>query len=403
MKFWVGKISSNKGLFAVVLMSALLITISVIMHHSARAQDESRRLITVYDRGTQSSFLTDQGTIEAALKQNGYELDPRDTVEPTRTEELIAPDYQVNIYRARPVFVVDGSTRVKVMTPYQVPERIAKDAGITLFPEDDTLLKPSDDLVGDGAGLQMSVDRAVPITLDLYGKKTEVRTQGDTVKDMLKEKGIELGVNGRTSVPLDMPITAGMEIRVWREGKQTVTVDQAVPFPNERIFDADRPMGYRMVTSPGVEGVKMLTFEIEVKDGVEISRTQIADIVTKEPTKQVEVVGIKSLPNALTKAKGAQIFTDSKGVKHRETYYDLNMRRVMQACGQGGFYSVRFDGVKIDRDGYAIIAANYGRYPRCSVVETSVGPGKVYDTGGFALKHPDGFDLATDWSNPDGI
>ena len=80
------------------------------------------------------------------------------------------------------------------------------------------------------------------------------------------------------------------------------------------------------------------------------------------------------------------------------------MSVVMNACGQGGFYEVRAaDGIKVDRDGYVIIAANYGRYPRCSVVETSVGPGKVYDTGGFAVKHPDGFDIATDWTNNNGI
>ncbi len=75
----------------------------------------------------------------------------------------------------------------------------------------------------------------------------------------------------------------------------------------------------------------------------------------------------------------------------------------MQACGQGGYYTVRVDGIKVDRDGYVIIAANLGRYPRCSVTETSVGPAKVYDTGGFALRHPEGFDIATDWTNYNGI
>jgi uncharacterized protein YabE (DUF348 family) len=403
MKFWVGKIFTIRSLFALVLIAVAVPIVYSSLITNARAQDESKRLITVYDRNTQSSFLTDQKTISAALKENGIELDPRDTVEPSRDEELVAPDYQVNIYRARPVFVIDGSTRVKLMTPYQVPGRIAQDAGITMYPEDDTILRPSYDFVGDGAGLQMTIDRAIPIVLDLYSKKTEVRTQGETVGEMLKEKGIELGTNGRVSVPESTPIVAGMEIRVWREGKQTITVDQAVPFGNERIFDADRPMSYRVVTSPGVEGVRTITYEIEVREGVEISRTEIARIVAKEPIKQVEVIGIKSNPGALTKSKGAHIYTDSKGVKHRETYYDLDMRRVMQSCGQGGFYEVRVDGVKVDRQGYALIAANYGRYPKCSIVETSVGPGRVYDTGGFALKHPDGFDIATDWSRADGI
>ena len=393
------------GLFLVAFVSVLTF---LGLNNGVHAEGESvktgeaKRLITVYDRNTKSSFLTDKKTIAEALKNNGIELDPRDTVEPSRDDELVAQDYQVNIYRARPVFVTDGTTRVKVMSPYQVPDRIAKDAGIAMYPEDTATLKPSSDFVGDGAGLQMSINRAIPIVLDLYSKKTEVRTQGKTVGEMLKEKGIVLGLNGRVSVPRSTVITAGMEVRVWQEGKRTITVDRPVAFAKQQIFDADRLLGYKVVSVPGVEGVEALTYEIEVRDGVEISRTQIASIVTKQAVKQVEVVGIKLGPNALTKAKGAQMWTDSNGVTHRETYYDLDMSKVMNSCGNGGYYEIRFDGVKVDANGYVIIAANYGRYPRCSLTETSVGMAKVYDTGGFAATHPDGFDLATDWSRVDG-
>lgn len=386
-----------------LLLVASFLALTGIVNNSVHAQD-GKKLITVYDRNTVSTFLTDKKTVGQALKENGIELDSRDTVEPSRTEELVAADYQINIYRARPVIVIDGTTRKKVMTPYQVSEHIAKDADISLYPEDDTSIKPSNDFVGDGAGLQMTIDRAVPLILDLYTKKTEIRTQGDTVADMLEEKGIVLGDNGRVSVAVSTPITAGMEVRVWREGKQTVSVDEPVAFETERIFDADRPIGYREVKTAGIEGARTLTYEIEIKDGVEISRIEIANIIVKLPVKQVEVMGIKPGPNALTKSKGAQIFVDSKGVSHRETYYDLPMNVVMNACGQGGYYTVRAsDGAKVDADGYVLVAANYGNYPRCSIVETSMGPGKVYDTGGFAVRHPHGFDLATDWTKADGI
>ena len=74
----------------------------------------------------------------------------------------------------------------------------------------------------------------------------------------------------------------------------------------------------------------------------------------------------------------------------------------MQSCGQGGRYNVRPDGAKVDAQGYIIVAGNYARYPKCSIVETSLGLAKVYDTGGFVARFPDGFDLATDWSLPDG-
>ena len=71
-------------------------------------------------------------------------------------------------------------------------------------------------------------------------------------------------------------------------------------------------------------------------------------------------------------------------------------------CGTSNSYTVRADGAKVDSDGYVLVAAHLGRYQRCSVVETSLGPGKVYDTGTFANSNPEQFDLATDWTNRDG-
>ena len=388
------------GFFVAILFGA----VGIINLQPAQAEDAYEgRLITVYDRGSKSAFLSDAKTLSDALEEENIELDPRDTVEPSRDEELVAPEYKVNIYRARPVVVVDGVTRTKIMTPYQTAERIAGDAATPLFAEDIAKITRSNDLIGDGAGLQLTIDRATLFIFDLYGRKTEARTQGSTVGEMLQEKGITLEANDRVSVPLHTPITSGLEVRVWREGKQTVSIDEPVGFAIEPVYDADRPLGYRAIQTPGVEGVKTITYEIEIKEGTEVSRKKIAEIITKAPIKQTVIVGIKGMGTGLTKSKGAIYFTDSKGVTHRETYYDLNMSRVMQSCGQGGVYSVRVDGVKVDKEGYVIIAANYNRYPKCTVVETSVGPGKVYDTGGFALVHPEGFDIATDWSRADGI
>lgn len=393
-------ISVGAILFALI---GAIVTIVIASDYAKTPRDDSKRLISVYDRGIRTAFLSDAETLGDALEENNIAIDPRDSVEPGLDEELVAPEYQVNVYRARPVLVSDGQTRVKVVTPYQTADRIARDAGITLHPEDGTVMSRSADYVGDGAGLQLTINRSTPLFLDLYGRTTEIRTQAKTVEGLLEEKGIILGDKGRVSVSLQTTITSGMAIRVWREGVQTITVDEPIAFPVEQIQDADRLIGYKAVSVPGKDGIRSINYEVEIKDGAEVSRKEIARIDTLLPTKQVEIIGIKSHPNALTKSKGAQYFTDSKGVSHRETYYDLDMSVVMRSCGQGGKYSVRFDGAKVDADGYVIIAANYGNYPKCSIVETSMGPGKVYDTGGFAARHPHGFDLATDWSRADGI
>lgn len=387
-----------------ILFFLPLLILSVIAVGSAtQAQEQDGRLITVYDRGTTQVFLSTDKTIGDALKDHGIELDTHDTVEPSVTEEMVASEYNVNIYRARPVVVVDGEVRIKTISPYQTARQIAKDVGISLYDGDVVDVQPLKDFITDGAGLELKISRATVLTLDLYGKKTTIRTQAKTVRGMLKEKNIILGVNGRVSVPLETPISVGLEVRVWREGKQTVSVDQEISVASQIVYDADRPLGYRAVQTKGVPGIRSVTYELEVKDGVEVSRIEIANIITRNATNQIEVIGLYNDGSGLTQSRGAQFYTDSKGVSHRETYYDLNMRVVMQSCGQGGQYSVRPDGAKVDAQGYIIVAANYGNYPKCSLVETSLGTGKVYDTGGFATRYPYGFDLATDWSNPDGI
>jgi uncharacterized protein YabE (DUF348 family) len=389
--------------FILTLMLVIVFASIVGLGDSALAQDQNGRLISVYDRGTTRVFLSKEKTLGGALKAENIELDARDTVEPSVKEELIASSYKVNIYRARPVVVVDGAIRIKTVSPYQTATQIAKDVGVTVYDEDITTLKPLTDFITDGAGLQLTIIRAKTVVLDLYGKKTEIRTQAKTVGDMLIEKNITLGDKGRVSVPKETPISQGMNVRIWREGIQTVSIDQETPVISRLVYDTDRPIGYRAIQSAGIPGIRSITYQLNIKDGVDISRVEIANIIARNPTEQIEVIGLLNNGSGLTKSKSAQYFTDSKGVSHRETYYDLNMSAVMQSCGQGGRYSVRPDGAKVDDRGYIIVAANYSSYPKCSIVETSLGLAKVYDTGGFAARFPYGFDLATDWSTADGM
>lgn len=385
------------------ILTLVLVTVFVINFGTAvSAQDKPGRLIEVYDRGVTRVFISEEKTLGEALKSQDIVLDAQDTVEPSVDEELVATNYHVNIYRARPVIVVDGPVRIKTVSPYQTAEQIAESVGVTVY-DGDTIKLTTANVSIDGVGLQLTITRAIPIVLDLYGKKTEIRTQGKTVGDMLKEKNITLGDNGRVSVPESTPISKGMKVRVWREGKQTISVDKEIEFATKIVYDADRPLGYRAVRHQGTIGIRSVTYQLEIKDGVEVSREEIANIVTRKATAQTIVIGIQNDGSGLTLSKGAQFYTDSKGVSHRETYYDLDMSRVMQSCGQGGQYSVRPDGAKVDGQGYVIIAASYSNYPRCSIVETSLGPAKVYDTGGFVTRYPHGFDLATDWSRADGI
>jgi uncharacterized protein YabE (DUF348 family) len=384
--------------------SVVAVFFGLVLAHQVNAQsavsESGKRLLAVHDGDTERGLLTEATTLRAAFAEAHIPIDPNDRVEPGLDDKLEANNYEVNIYRARPITIIDGQTRIKVMSPYRTPKQIANEAGLTLHDEDIATMTTNADVVGQGMGVQLVVTRATEFTLGLYGKKTVAYTQAKTVADMLKEKGITLGSDDTISAKLDAPIQPNMDVAIWRNGAQTVTEEQAIPFTTQKILDMDHAIGYHQIKTKGVAGIRLVTYEIVMKNGKEIGRKKIQNVVSSQPSGQVELVGNKPV-NPLSKSKGAGYFTDSQGVSHRETYYDLPMSAVIGACSSGT-YSVRADGAKVDRDGYILIAANYGNYPRCSVVETSMGLGKVYDTGGFAAHHPTGFDLATDWTNYDG-
>ena len=335
-----------KGLFfGKIIGLAVLVAIATPMISFADGKTSGEHLVRIYDRGAEKTIVTKARTIREALKLAKFSIDERqDVVEPSLDSEMVAEKYNINIFRARPITIVDGNKRLKITTAEQTPALIAKAAGLTLYREDKTHFTNSDDLLVNGVGLVMNIERSK---------------------------------------------------------QRTITEEIDVNFEIEQIKDNSQPIGFKSVKQLGEKGVRKVTYQVEMENEREIIRKEVVSEITKQSKKQIEIIGTKP-KNPLTKSKGAQIFTDSKGVAHRETYYDLPMNIVIKACGSGGTYTVRADGAKVDKDGYILVAANYGNYPRCSVVETSMGPGKVYDTGGFAAKHPHGFDLATDWTNGDG-
>ena len=253
-----------------------------------------QHVLTIHDRGDEQVVITKAGTLGEALKLAGIEIsDGHDVVEPSLDSELVASNYSINIYRARPITVVDGVVKKNITTAEQTPERIAKAAGITIYNEDQTDFSAPSDMLSNGSSQVMSIDRATVVQFTLYGKHAEVRTRATTVEEFLKEKSIKIGSNDYLSVDMGQAISAGMAIELWREGKQTVTVEEEVDFEIEKVQDANREVGYREVKTPGVKGKRNATYEIEMKNGQEASRTEIASVTIEEPKKQVEIIGAK--------------------------------------------------------------------------------------------------------------
>ncbi len=311
---------------------------------------DTNHFVTVYDNGTKKTVKTDAATVKDVLDRLDITLDSTDTVSPALDVAIDADHYFINIYRSHPVLVYDGlrSTLAHV-TSYE-PYAVARAAGFTVYDDDTVTL--------------------IPVTTFL-----------------------EAGVSSA--------------YQISRGSGTTLTIEEDLEFSTETIRDYNIPSGSEEVRELGELGKVQKVYNVKTIEGNEVSRELVSETVLRAPVNRIVAVGtaIKDA-TPLTAAMGRNHYTakDLQGnyVERQETYYDLNMSGVMSFCGKSG-YTVRDDGVKVDDEGYVIVAANLSRYPRCSVVETSLGLGKVYDTGTFASTNPEQFDLATDWTTRNGI
>ncbi|MBC7512446.1 G5 domain-containing protein [Candidatus Saccharibacteria bacterium] len=334
--------NTTSPLFILLLCLSVAFGIfSAIVMPKVQAVGAGERLIMIHDRDAEQGLMTRAATLRDVFEEANIRLDHNDRVEPGLDEPLVATHYQVNIYRARPVVIVDGAVKQLVMSAYQTPKQIAKHAGIELHDEDTANVDISNDFISDGASLRMNIDRALPIELTLYGKTETVYTQSATVGEFLSEKDISLGKDDDVSLGDNVAITANMKLSIWRNGKQTITQEEDVAFETEKIQDANREVGYKKIDSPGVNGKKMVTYEIVMQNGIEVSRTAIQTVVTKEPTKQVETVGTKSTSTfsgsfgeALARLQSCEgSYTSNTGNR----YYGAYQFDIQTWGGYGGF------------------------------------------------------------------
>lgn len=283
--------------FASLGFLLLLNIFAVVGKNSAKATGQGNKILTVFESGQKTSFKTNAKTVREALKAQKINFSKEDSVEPGLDEELTGAEYSINIYRAKPVVIEDGELKTKILTAAQTPRQIAEKAGLNVHNEDRLAFEESGNILEDGSINTLKITRAKEISVDLFGKTESFRTQAKTVEDFLKEKKIVLGKDDGISTDLKTQIANGLNFRIWRNGKQTLTVEEPTDFQTETIQDANKDSGYKEIKEAGEKGTKSVTYEVEMQNGKEISRKKINETEIKAAKKQVVIVGTKtSLP-----------------------------------------------------------------------------------------------------------
>ena len=277
------------------VIAAIAVTIVLTLLTSlASNADAGKSLVTVFADGEERSISTTVLTVGEALESAGVVLAEKDLVEPSLDTFINQASFSINVYRARPITIVDGQSQQTVMSPYNSPKLIAESAGLTIYDEDLFEFELIDDILATGAlGQRLLVDRATLVKVSVYGEIIEHRTHALTVGEVLDEMGIILGAEDQLNTPEQLSIEDASLIAVVRTGTDVLSETVPVEHEIEYIYDNNMFAGQTEVKSAGEDGLDLVTYEIVLENGVEVSRREISRVVEQKPVTEVQVVGTK--------------------------------------------------------------------------------------------------------------
>ena len=230
--------------FGVVISALTFVTILNQITKNTFAEEENgsylvseSHFVTFYDQGKKHTVRTSAETVGEALTQAGYVLDASDKIEPSLATKINMDNFYINIYRARPVIIIDGKTKKYYMTASYDEKTIAEEAGFSVYDGDEISMVENTDFLETGAST-------------VY--------------------------------------------KITRNGGQTATKEINLSYSEQVIKDYSMPIGENKVEQVGEDGLRVVKYKIEFIDGVEVSREVISDEVVREPVQRIVREGARS-------------------------------------------------------------------------------------------------------------
>lgn len=245
-------------------------------------------VVFIHSEGKTRTITSKAVNVGELIAKADLSLSPEDVVEPAAETPIVEDNFRINIYRARPVTVVDGNNRTVTLTARKSARMVAAQAGLNVNADDIAKFEQGE-IAENIIGEKVVIARATPILLNLYGAQLTAYTQAKSVGGLLSEKNIILN-DGESVLPEPKtPITPNMQVFVLREGAKVETVEEVIPAPVQTVEDKSLSQGATAVRQNGTNGRKVVTYIIFENPAA--PRQLIQEITIQAPVPKIVAVG----------------------------------------------------------------------------------------------------------------
>jgi len=247
------------------------------------------KAVTLSIDGQTTQVQTSAHTVGALLKSRGIDVNGHDVVAPgfdTKVED----GTRIAVKFGRQVtFTVDGAPQTIWTTATTVNDALT---ALTVDLSGAELSASRSSPIGR-QGLAVVIATEKKIIIVDAGKKRHITTTGQTLADALTAAKITVDKDDKLSASPDARLIDGSKFTFTRVDVSSKTKKVMIDFDTTRKKSSKLTKGATKVDTPGVRGVRAVTYEIVRHNGEIVKRVKIKSKLLREPVTEVILVGTK--------------------------------------------------------------------------------------------------------------
>jgi len=243
--------------------------------------------------GSEQTVHTFGGTVQDVLDSAGITPEEGDVVAPPPDTRIASGDH-VLLRSPRDVTVeLDGHRLTHTVNALTLGEALRQ---IGLDPEGIELSEDHDTRIPDG-GLTVTAERAPRMVVMYDTVRTETRSTGATVADVLLAAGVDTGEHDIVSPAPAEPAEPGMVVEITPVLGEPVTEETVIEAETVERDNPDLPEGEREVVTAPVDGLRKVTTATILRGGEEVEHELEREVVTAPVEGLVEIGTKKPTPS----------------------------------------------------------------------------------------------------------
>lgn len=140
-------------------------------------------------------------------------------------------------------------------------------------------------------GMSVMISRAMIVYITTKGQMIQQYMTGGTVKDALAAAGIDYDQDDEIAPALDTKLTSGIRITHVAVDSENISESQFVKYSTVTQYSSKMLKGQSKVIQYGKQGVQTRVIKVTYRDGVEVDRVEVSNMLSTEPKSRIILYG----------------------------------------------------------------------------------------------------------------